>query len=245
MHSYLSRDGSQSYLKYLASSSGQIQQNILWQVICQQLPQNPTTILDAGCGNGWLTNLIKNHYPNSQTEGCDSSPFLIKEAKTNFPEINFQISDLQNTLPYPQNHFDVIIANMVLHDIPNLSLALKNLSGYLTNSGVIIATIPNPYYAFPVGVWKRGISKLWNSLPKLKVIPENYFKFANKKITWNKHLQSYFYPLSDYFNAGQQAGLYIQKISDVHSKASSPQFNLHYQLHQFPILVVVVFKKLN
>jgi SAM-dependent methyltransferase len=245
MQSYLSKDGFKAYQNYLSSPQGQVQQSILWQAISQHLPQNPLSILDAGTGNGWLTNLLKTHLPNTKLEACDSSSFLIEEAQKSNPEINFQIADLQQSLPYTTNEFDVIIANMVLHDIPNLPIALQNLSKVLAPNGVLLTAIPNPYYAFPVGVWKRGISKLWNALPKFKLIPENYFKFANKKIAWNTNLQSHFYPMPNYFKSAQTAGLYIDSMSDIYSKTSSKNFNLHYQLHQFPILVLVTFKKLH
>ena len=59
-------------------------------------------------------------------------------------------------------------------------------------------TIANPYYAYPVGVWKRG---LWGRLlfkkPSLKVRPYNLME---KDFTWGKNLKPHFYKLSDQIN---------------------------------------------
>lgn len=245
MESYLTQTGASGYENYLQSKQGKIQQEILWQAISKHMTEKQHHILDAGCGTGWLSKKLQTQFPACTISACDSSPLLIARAKEKNHPIDFLVADLGKQLPYSPQSFDVVIANMVLHDLPELSKSLTHMQTCLKDNGVIIATLPNPYYAYPVGIWKRGFSKLWNALPRLKVRSHIYFSSQNKKTAWHPAVSSFFYPLPLYFKAAQEAALYVELISDVYSTRDSSIFNLYYQLHRFPILWVLRFKKLG
>lgn len=69
-------------------------------------------ILDAGCGTG--RNLIFLHEIGFNIDGCDKSEKLICDLKQKWPQVNFKVADLTE-LPYPDQSYNHIICNAVLH----------------------------------------------------------------------------------------------------------------------------------
>ena len=87
--SYQTLKGVQSYLKFINSEDGLIFKDILSKAILSRLTnQNKLSVLDAGCGNGWLSQIIstKGH----SVLGCDISSELLALAKNNYPNIQPQ-----------------------------------------------------------------------------------------------------------------------------------------------------------
>ena len=80
-------------------------------------------ILDAGCGSG--RNLIYfmrsgcNVFAVDQNSAAiEQIKYLSKVLETNLPPENFQISTIEK-MPFPDNHFDWVISNAVLHFAEN------------------------------------------------------------------------------------------------------------------------------
>lgn len=245
--SYQNSETALKYLEFTRSKNGQIQQEVLFQAILNHLPPaQGGKILDAACGGGWLAEKLAKELKTSQVQGCDFSSGLIKDAKQNFPELTFQVADLTSPLPYPEAYFQTVILNMAAHDINNLNLAFQNISRVTEPNGNLIITIANPYYAFPVGVWKRGwLNFLLRRKPVLKL--RSYFAFKNKtdrSFGWNGKFNSYFYTLPEYIQTARAAGFGLETMEDIQSLKDDPNFNMRYQLFRFPTMLLLVFKKL-
>src|SRR3989344_3285294 len=154
--SYVSKQSSDAYRAYRRSSDGQYEQTILLKNIQPFLPADHTKrVLDAGCGDGWLTRYLRATYPH--TYGCDISSHLIGSAQTQDPEGQYVVADMTTPLPYQENFFDNVLAVLSLHDVSDLASAYKHLGAVLRTGGTLIVVVANPYYSFPVGRWKRGI----------------------------------------------------------------------------------------
>ncbi len=83
-------------------------------------------VLDLGCGNGRLFNVLKNK--NIKYIGVDNSEGLLMEAHNQFPEDRekFVKADALN-LPFRENEFDVILSIAVLQHIPSKQYRIKFL----------------------------------------------------------------------------------------------------------------------
>ena len=243
MNSYNSTEGAKQYLAFINSEDGLIEQKVLLDAISPRLDaNNGQTILDAGCGQGWLAGKLSEKYKNIY--GCDASEFLVAEAKKNYPVPQFVTADLTKTLPYDQEFFHSVVVNMALHDVSNPAAALKNIFAVLKPGGRLIMTIANPYYAYPVGVWKRGIiGRLLFQKPKLKIRPYNLLRTEDRKFKWGNFLTPYFYPLSEQINTALSAGFALTHYDDLAVSHDSPKFNLQYQLYRFPYILLLEFKK--
>ncbi len=246
MNIFQGENNKNSYADYSISSNAQTEQNLILEKLFPLLPNNPEIkILDAACGNGWLLGRLAKTYVN--LDGFDLSTTLIESAKRKFPKINFQTADLLKPLPYNKNTFDAILFIMAAHDVKNFKEALKNLSVVLKPGGQMLMAIANPYYSFPVGVWKRGIKKfLPKTIPELKLRAYNQIKRnPNKPFIWNKNITSYFYTLPEYINTALSAKLQLTKLEEISSEIDDSKFSRQYQLYRFPLILLLEFKKLS
>jgi ubiquinone/menaquinone biosynthesis C-methylase UbiE len=240
MSIYKNPENAGGYINFLSSENGKIQKRVLFEAIFQHIPKEQNIkILDAACGEGWLAFELNKQGFN--VCGCDASENLIDQARELYPEIEFKAADLGN-LPYPAEHFDYIILNMAVQDLEDQKKAFENLKNIIKPGGKLIATLPNPYYAYPVGVWKRGIlNSILRRKPKLQ-IASAYNLFTKKtQYSWGKELRSHFYPLSDILNNFTNAGFSLSHFEELKTKADSQNFDLNYQLYRFPILLLLEF----
>jgi len=79
-----------------------------------QLPAKPK-ILDIGCGKGFLLYDFLKVIPDAEIYGIDVSPYAIATSKE---EIRDQLQvGSATSLPWPDNHFDLVISITTLHNL--------------------------------------------------------------------------------------------------------------------------------
>jgi SAM-dependent methyltransferase len=251
-NAYRSPQKSQAYQDFLGSSQGQEFQAVLGEAFLKAVTNSVAktenfSLLDAGCGDGWLAQKIFQHFPSAQISGFDLSQPLIDKAKRLAPQINFQTADLNLPFPFEPASFDIVLASMVLHDTDNEIAALKNLAASLKPGGTLLASIVNPYYGYPVGEWKRGLwGFLFRQRPKLK-LNRSYNRLAQLpkvSFAWRENLHSYFTPLSRHLEAIKQAGMYLESLDELSSQSRGTEYGLGFQLYQYPILLLMQLRKL-
>lgn len=134
-------------------------------------------VLDVGCGNGRLLEVLKNKKVNYF--GVDNSQKLIEIAQKKFPEGNFKIADILN-LPFPENYFDKVYCIAVLHHIPSAEFKLRaftEMRKVLKPEGLLILTVWN--------MWQRETA--WKEFFKgifLKIIGKSKLDFKDILYPW-------------------------------------------------------------
>ncbi len=151
-------------------------------------------VLDWGCGNGRLYELLKNnHY-----FGIDTSEKMISIAQNKYPDTNFKISE-SLAIPYPDNFFDKIFSLAVFHHIPSKKLRIQFLEEAqrtLKPSGFLILTV------WDLSFRQLIYSKHWKRLKLrlkfffLKLIGKNQLDFNDILIPWNNKCQRYIHCFS-------------------------------------------------
>lgn len=103
-------------------------------------------ILDIGCGNGWMANLMSQVY-HSQVFAIDVNTVELEQGTRLFgenPLLKFAYLDILKA-PFPERQLDVIILAATIQYFPDLPLLLKHLLGYLLPGGEI-HIIDSPVY---------------------------------------------------------------------------------------------------
>lgn len=98
-------------------------------------PKPGEDILDVGCGTGQLAAQIAES--GAEVFGTDASPEMIATAKTNYPDIGFEVVDATK-LPYNEI-FDAIFSNATFHWIENQQALIECLFNSLKQGGRLVA----------------------------------------------------------------------------------------------------------
>jgi SAM-dependent methyltransferase len=99
--------------------------------------QEPLFILDLGCGNGWLSNLLSKS--GHIVIGLDQNRHELKQAARVFlphSKLSFLEADIF-CAPFPAGHFDVIVLASVLQYFQNVSRLVSVLFEHLKPQGEI------------------------------------------------------------------------------------------------------------
>ncbi|PSF06011.1 malonyl-[acyl-carrier protein] O-methyltransferase BioC [Marinobacter fuscus] len=74
----------------------------------------PETILDLGCGTGWFTRKLAQHYPRARVTGADLAPGMLAEASRLSPKgLRWLQADAEQ-LPLPDNSTDLVFSNLMI-----------------------------------------------------------------------------------------------------------------------------------
>ncbi|HKL73341.1 MAG TPA: methyltransferase domain-containing protein [Clostridia bacterium] len=94
----------------------------------------PKSILDAGCGIGYLTNRLHQAFPSSQLLGTDISKYAINSASKQYKDIPFAVAS-SNSFPIESESVDAIVCAFA----PVFSEEFLRI---LTARGVFVRVIP-------------------------------------------------------------------------------------------------------
>lgn len=117
----------------------------LEQMLSMLETTEPGSVLDAGCGEGFVVDRIAQRHPEWRLSGVDLSDEAIAYAKTHFGERAFFRKGSVYKLPFSDRSFDTVICSEVLEhlDDPNRAVAeLKRVA-----RGHVLITVPHePYF---------------------------------------------------------------------------------------------------
>jgi ubiquinone/menaquinone biosynthesis C-methylase UbiE len=95
-------------------------------------------VLEVGCGTGFFTLNLKLAGVIDNANVTDISPGMVDVAIRNAKELGFEISGRvadAETLPYDDASFDLVIGHAVLHHIPDVELAFREVLRVLRPGG--------------------------------------------------------------------------------------------------------------
>jgi trans-aconitate 2-methyltransferase len=97
--------------------------------------------IDLGCGPGNSTEVLAARFPKAAVRGLDSSPDMIAAARRRLPQVQFAIGGIDGW--NDAGPFDVILANAVLHWLPNHAALMPALVGRLASGGGLAIQMPD------------------------------------------------------------------------------------------------------
>src|SRR5262245_53614192 len=107
----------------------------------------PVSVVDLGCGPGNTTRTLSDRWPHAHVTGVDSSEAMIADAQHLAVEVpdgrlRFEVGDIEAWMPV--GAVDVIIANAVLHWVPDHVALLPRWIEALRPGGALAFQVPAP-----------------------------------------------------------------------------------------------------
>jgi SAM-dependent methyltransferase len=98
------------------------------------------TALDVGCGPGALTGVLVDRLGADAVAACDPSEPFVAACHTRFPQVDVQVARAEQ-LPFPSQHFDAALAQLVFHFVSDGSQAASEMRRVVRPGGVVAATV--------------------------------------------------------------------------------------------------------
>jgi trans-aconitate 2-methyltransferase len=98
-------------------------------------------VIDLGCGPGNSTEVLAARFPAAAVRGLDSSADMIANARQRLPQGQFSLASIEAWTD--RGPFDVILANAVLHWVPNHATLLPELIARLAAGGSLAIQMPD------------------------------------------------------------------------------------------------------
>ena len=183
-----------------------------FKVIAELLPNN-TRVLDVGCGDGALMNLLTKE-KNIEVRGLELEKNNVQECiYKGLPVI--QGNAETELYQFPDQSFDYVVLSQTLQAFYNPDKVLKEL---LRIGKSVIVSIPN------FGYWKVRTSLLFfGKMPITKTLPNSWYN------TPNLHMCS----IKDLFNYCDKKNIKIQKVVGVNEDKISLIKNSNLEIKNF------------
>lgn len=160
----------------------------------------PQTVLDVGCGEGFVAAFLKKRMPETHITGVDLSETALAYARQHFGQCaTFQQADIYQ-LPFPDQVFDTVVCSEVLEHLDDPDRAMRELKRVARR--YVVITVPlEPYFRWlnRLGQW-LGVSEdpghvqFWTRsgfeqfvrrhLPKAKISRKHIYQLAQGQVAF-------------------------------------------------------------
>ena len=116
------------------------------QRLCDRLSNitiKPVSILDIGCGTGYLSDMLFKLYPLANITCLDISLNMLEESHKKNSNLNCILSDAEN-MPFKNNKFDLIISSFTLHWCFEIEKIFFDIYRFLNDKGLFLFTTVGP-----------------------------------------------------------------------------------------------------
>ena len=116
------------------------------------------TLLDAGCGEGFVTEQIKKCFPKWNITGVDGAEEAVLFARKHVKGVCFEVGNLYS-LDFPDCTFDIVICSEVLEHLDDPEQALRELNRI--SKSVLLLTVPHePWFRLGNLLALHNVSRL-------------------------------------------------------------------------------------
>jgi 2-polyprenyl-3-methyl-5-hydroxy-6-metoxy-1,4-benzoquinol methylase len=185
----------------------------LWKLIGNVKDLN---VLDAGCGNGYLTRQLASKGAN--VVGVDYSKPFIDHCKKIEKEMKLGCSYYEATITemgfLESSCFDLVVSNIVMVDVLDYGTAFKEIARVLKDDGKFIWSNVHPVFGRVGGTWDPKIPQdsKRNESRYLKII-DGYFDSGGYLTKWmSTPIWQFLRTFEEYSKALKEAGFVISEI---------------------------------
>lgn len=173
-------------------------------------------VLDAGCGNGYLSRLMAKK--GAKVSGIDFSKHFIDYCKRREKEeplgCEFQKGSLTDMSFFESEKFDIVVSNIVMVDVQDYKTAFKEINRVLKQNGRFIWSNLHPIF----GTFNQFFYRLPFDTPRneerICSMIDRYFDTGAILVSWGniKPIWQFHRSLQEYSQALYEAGFLIREI---------------------------------
>ena len=164
------------------------------------------TVLDLGCGYGWHCKFAADKGA-ATVVGIDRSSLMIAEAKGRnaHERIEYRICGIQD-YEYPEDSYDLVVSNLVLHYVENLDEIYRLVRRTLKPGGTFLFNIEHP--TFTAGVHQQfATDGTWP-------VTDYYYPGVRTTDFLGQEVQKYHHTLTQILNGLLKAGFVIEAVEE-------------------------------
>ena len=105
--------------------------------------EEPSTIIDLGCGPGNSTASAARRWPNATVTGLDNSAAMLATAARTHPQWTWCESDIATWAETNTQKFDLIFSNAALHWVPDHATSLPRIFDAVAPGGALAFQMPH------------------------------------------------------------------------------------------------------
>lgn len=175
---------------------------VLWQFVGDVAG---ITILDAGCGTGYLSRKL--HDRGANVLGIDFSEEMIRIARSKAAHIDFRIDSISELHTVTDGSIDIVISNYVLMDTPDLTETVQAFFRVLKPGGYGVVVFSHPCFPQEYATGTDSdvtVTYQWNFpyFQQQKCVGPPWGHFTSEFIWFHR-------PLSDYWKAFRKSGFEV------------------------------------
>lgn len=179
------------------------------------LGESPKTVLDAGCGTGYVSSLVAPHVDSCIGIDASKKSISIARRKYRCPNLDFQVSTIAGFESTQQ--FDLCLSNMALTSDPLWIESIARIYRLLKPHGALMVMIAHP--CFWPRYWGFQNEKWFNYNDEIYI--EHDFSISLvKSLGKTTYIHR---PLTQYFEGITSAGFQIEKIEEPYPVGPLPE----------------------
>lgn len=174
-------------------------------------PLQGKSVLDLGCGYGWHSKFAAEQGAASVL-GLDLSERMIEEARrrNSAPNVIYRVCGVEE-YDYPENTYDLVISNLVLHYVADLDSVFGKVFRTLKTGGVFLFNIEHP-------VFTSGIQEDWiygeDGTPTAWPIDNYFYPGERKTIFLGQCVAKQHHTLTQIFMGLINTGFQLEHIEE-------------------------------
>jgi len=103
------------------------------------------SIIDLGCGPGNSTSILAGLWPEAEITGLDSSPDMIRAARTAMPNFRWTVGEIARRAAGDNGQFDVVFSNAALQWVDDHATVYPRLLERVAAGGALAVQVPGNY----------------------------------------------------------------------------------------------------
>ena len=187
--------------------------------------EQPTKIIDIGCGPGNSTQILVSRWPDANVIGVDNSLAMIQKATNDYPNQKWLLFDAgEDNL---NEKFDIVFSNATIQWIPDHDKLINQFADLLNGNGILAVQIPL-FYDMPLskiiseaasrGTWKDATSAAENifTIKDASFYYDQLSKYFSRIDMWTTDYYHVMESQESILNMIRSTGLkpYLERITD-------------------------------